>query len=419
MSEIGIDHVNNPNNLVSLLPREHFIAHWLLARAFPKNNQLIGAFWAMSNFAKPEGKKRNYIVSSRAFEEARILFSQSKFKPIIQYTLNGDFIKVFNSRLEASIELSIHMSGFSKKSSGGFLWVDYIDDFPKKIEPYKPDNASKAVVQLSPDGKHYINSYQSAVEATEKLGVSYGHISSCCIGIRSSSGGYKWMFEDEYDYNLPKGTETDNYYQILANVIAKDNSSKAKFMPVAQYSKDGNFIKIFESLKFASLETGTDRISLGQCCRAEIKSANGYIWRYAEESPEVKIAPYERKKRYDSYEVTQYDLDGKLVHIYSTLAEVNKITDSSAVHDVLIGRSKTAGGFQWRKYCGIKQIEALEYQTNRGRKVQQLNKISCEIINEFDSLTDAAKQTGFLKSSIGKAAKGERKTANGFKWKFK
>ena len=113
MNERDITNVNDANNLVLLLPREHFIAHWLLSRAFPNNNQLIGAFWAMSNFAKPEGKRRNYIVSSRAFEEARILFSKSKFKPIIQYNFNGEFMRVFESRLEASIELGIQMSGFT------------------------------------------------------------------------------------------------------------------------------------------------------------------------------------------------------------------------------------------------------------------------------------------------------------------
>lgn len=418
INEIGITNVNDANNLVSLLPREHFIAHWLLARAFPNNNQLIGAFWAMSNFAKPEGKRRNYIVSSRAFEEARILFSKSKFKPIIQYNFNGEFMKVFESRLEASIELGIQMSGFSKKSAGGYLWLDYRDGFPNKIEAYNPENAGKAVVQLSPDGNYYINTYNSAVEATKKLGVNYGHISSCCSGIRSSSGGYKWMFEDEYDYNLPKGLETDNYYKNLANKISRDNSSKAKFIPIAQYSTEGLFLKIYDSLKSASTETYTDRISLGQCCRGIIKSANGYIWRHAEESAEFKILPYERKKRFDSYEVGQYDLGGNLVKIYPALAEVNIIADRSAVHDVIIGKSKTAAGFQWRKYSGVNKIEALEYETNRGRKVLQINKISGELICEFDSLSVAAKETGFLKSSIGKAANGDRKTAHGFIWKF-
>lgn len=421
LNELEITHINDPNNLVFLTPREHFIAHWLLARAFPNNKQLVGAFWAMSNFAKPESKTRNYIISSRVFQEARILYSQSKFKRVIQYSLNGEFIKVFESHLEASVELNIHMSGISggaKKSAGGYLWRDFTENFPIIIDKYNADSAAKSVVQLSPDGIYYINTYPSAVVAAKKNGISYGHISSCCCGKRNSSGGYKWIFEEDYDYNLPTSTESSSYFRKIAAQIARDKSSKSKFIPVAQYSKEGDFIQLFDSLKSASLSTRTDRISLGQCCRGEIKSANNFIWRYANESPEVKILPFERKKRYDSYEVGQYDLEGKLVHIYSNLAEVSIIADTSAVYDVIIGRSKSAGGFQWQKYAGVEKIKPLIYQTNRGKKILQIDIKSGQIIGEFCSLTDASKETGFLKSSIGKAAKGERKTANGFIWKF-
>ena len=151
--EDNLSELDSPENLVALTAREHFIVHWLLARAFPNNKQLVGAFWAMSNFAKPESAKRNYIVSSRTFEEARKLFSSSKFKPIIQYSLNGEFIKVFESRTEAASELNIRMSGFNKnfKSSGGFIWKNFKKDYSYKIEPYSPNDSSKSIVQLSPD----------------------------------------------------------------------------------------------------------------------------------------------------------------------------------------------------------------------------------------------------------------------------
>lgn len=422
LDETGLEHVNDKNNLISLTPREHFIAHWLLARAFPENKQLVGAFWAMSNFAKPQGQRRNYTVSSRAFEEARVLFSQSKFKPIIQYSLEGEFIRVFDSRMEASIELGIHMSGLSsgeKKSAGGYLWREDTENYPLKIESYKIETSSKPVVQLSPDGCFYINSFPSVIAASEKLGINFRHISSCCVGRRSSSGGYKWMFEEDYDYSLPKGSQSDSYYQKQALQIAKNKSSEAKFIPVAQYSKEGDFIQLFESLKEAAQKTGADRISIGQCCRAEIKSANGFMWRYATETPEVKITPYEKKKRFDSYEVGQYDLEGNLITVFSSISNIGNIADKSAVYDVIIGKSKTAAGFQWKKYTGIAKIEPLNYQTNRGKKVLQIDLKNEIVINEFDSLADAALKTGFQKSSIGKVAKGERKSAYGFLWKFR
>ena len=51
--------VNQESNLVYLSPREHFVAHWLLHRAFPKNKKLGLAFWAMAGMVSPD-QERNY-----------------------------------------------------------------------------------------------------------------------------------------------------------------------------------------------------------------------------------------------------------------------------------------------------------------------------------------------------------------------
>jgi hypothetical protein len=421
LDESNLSELDDPKNLVALTAREHFIVHWLLAREFPNNKQLVGAFWAMSNFAKPESAKRNYIVSSRTFEEARKLFSNSKFKPIIQYSLTGEFIKVFDSRTEAALELNIRMSGFNKnfKSSGGFIWRNFKEDFPNKIDPYSPNDASKPIVQLSPDANYYIKTFSSAVEASEILGIGYGHISSCCNNQRNSSGGYKWIFEEDYEYNLPLGTEKDEYYQKLALKLAKDKSSIAKHKSVIQYDLQGNFIRIFKSIIEASKNTNTDRISIGNCCRGKLKSANEYMWQFYNGTIEAKIISYKRNKRKDSYKVGQYSLDGILLNVYSKISDVSNISDISSVLGVFKGRSKTASGFQWKKYNGEKNIPPIIYNSNRGRNVLQIDSKTGEILNEFSSLTEACLASKFSKGTIGKALKGKLKTAYGFIWQYK
>jgi hypothetical protein len=57
------DLVANPWNGVHLTPREHFIAHWMLARAFPKSSQ-ARAFFHLTNV---QGRRR-----SRDYEAARV-----------------------------------------------------------------------------------------------------------------------------------------------------------------------------------------------------------------------------------------------------------------------------------------------------------------------------------------------------------
>ena len=148
----------------------------------------------------------------------------------------GEFVKIFDSRQEASAELGIPPSGFVKKSAGGFLWEYYTDNFPSSIEPYFSDDASKPVIQLSPDRNFYLNTFDSAVIASKSLGISYGHISSVCNGSRATSSGYSWVFEDEFDYNLPKGRESNDFYQKLAREIALEKSS-SKISPVTKVTR--------------------------------------------------------------------------------------------------------------------------------------------------------------------------------------
>jgi len=53
---------------------------------------------------------------------------------------------------------------------------------------------SKPVIQLDKKGNK-INEFDNAREAQRKTGISYKHISCCCLGKRMSTGGYCWKFK--------------------------------------------------------------------------------------------------------------------------------------------------------------------------------------------------------------------------------
>lgn len=55
---------------------------------------------------------------------------------------------------------------------------------------------SKPVIQMDKRG-NILNTFVSAREAQEKTGVSYKHISCCCLGKRMSTGGYCWKFKSD------------------------------------------------------------------------------------------------------------------------------------------------------------------------------------------------------------------------------
>jgi len=57
--------------------------------------------------------------------------------------------------------------------------------------------------------------------------------------------------------------------------------------------------------------------------------------------------------------------------------------------------------------------------TFKPKSINQIDLKSGEIIKTFESLGDAAQQTGFSKSSLSKCCTGVQKKANGFKWRYR
>ena len=61
--------------------------------------------------------------------------------------------------------------------------------------------------------------------------------------------------------------------------IRRGNSKK-----VCQYTKDGVFVKEWDSLKQAQEELGMSNSILSQACKGKIKTAGGYIWKYKQQN---------------------------------------------------------------------------------------------------------------------------------------
>ena len=65
--------------------------------------------------------------------------------PIIQYTLNGEFVREWNSTADIQRELNIYRSNISmcckgkKKSSHGYMWRYKTENYPLKINKYKKE----------------------------------------------------------------------------------------------------------------------------------------------------------------------------------------------------------------------------------------------------------------------------------------
>jgi NUMOD4 motif/HNH endonuclease len=57
----------------------------------------------------------------------------------------------------------------------------------------KDNPHSKPIVQISADGHE--RAFPGIMEAARQTGLSFKHISACCLGKRKTHGGYQWRFE--------------------------------------------------------------------------------------------------------------------------------------------------------------------------------------------------------------------------------
>jgi hypothetical protein len=110
---------NNHSNLVYLTAKEHFLCHRLLCEIYPNNPKLLYALWLMAIGKKRWKQNDPYNISSRTYETLKhklsdykkanfILSERSKkligkknSKKVIQYNLNGNFIKKWPSASSA------------------------------------------------------------------------------------------------------------------------------------------------------------------------------------------------------------------------------------------------------------------------------------------------------------------------------
>lgn len=70
---------DEPDNLVRLTAREHFIIHKLLVEMYPESNELKFALWSMATL-KNDLHERGYKVSGREYERLKIEMSEAMRK---------------------------------------------------------------------------------------------------------------------------------------------------------------------------------------------------------------------------------------------------------------------------------------------------------------------------------------------------
>ena len=187
------------------------------------NHKLAGA--NHPNYGKPLSEKRKNQISKNSkrlwqnqqfrenfINKLKALYADPRNHPmygkgkcVVQLDLDGNFIAEYNTIVEAANKTNILKEGISQccrhknKSAGGFQWL-FKDEWNPNIKQNFVDNKEKRVVQLTLDGE-FIAEYCTITEARKQTGAS-NHIGECCRGTRNFSGGFRWMYKEDYEKQI-------------------------------------------------------------------------------------------------------------------------------------------------------------------------------------------------------------------------
>ena len=156
--------------------------------------------------------------------------------PVNAYTLDGEFVKKFNSMKEAAKELGVDYGGIGKCCKGKANRVGkYRFSYAEKELPPKLKKEFTRQVNMFDFNGNYIKSFDNCNEAARfvNFGVNKDSsvIAKCAKGERASYKGYLWS------YSMTPFLFT--------------NRKPTRNTPVEMYDLDGKFIKRFNSLKEA------------------------------------------------------------------------------------------------------------------------------------------------------------------------
>ena len=181
--------------------------------------------------------------------------------------------------------------------------------------------------------------------------------------------------------------------------------------------ENNQIIECYGSAMAAAEANNVDLSLLTKVCRKEEghNSAGGFKWCYVNDYDTEYLNNIKIKKSTTSV----YQMDnttGKIIKKWNSIAEaVQELhIQQSDISHCLSGRYKTAGGFGWCTEDNVNTFKPYKKE----KSIIQLDKEN-NFIKEWTSAKDAATFLSKDASTIRKAARGDRKTAYGYIWKYK
>lgn len=197
---------NSSDNMVELTAREHFVVHQLLVKIYPNEPKLKSALWFMCN---QKGRGRNYKVSSRLYEYAKInhienltgtVRSEEVKKKISESKKGVPNFKNRGRKRPDLVENNIKRIGNKYPRKEGYIspkkGIPQSEELIEKRAESRKSN-SKYIQQYTKD-LQLIAEYRCLTDARSwlKLNVGHGDIIANLKGVTKTAGGYIWKYKN-------------------------------------------------------------------------------------------------------------------------------------------------------------------------------------------------------------------------------
>lgn len=275
----------------------------------------------------------------KGYMESRL---KRKSQPVLQYDLQGNFIKEwYSSSLAAKYTniLKQSIDGCVKydiyRTAGGFQWKykdsdKVIKDISNIVESFS--FSANPVYQMDKDNnvlKEYC-SFSAACRAIDYNDKYTTKIRDCCEGKRKTYKGFKWRYVDE--------KLNENCVNYL-----KDKADKKI---VEQYDINGKYVATFSSPAEVADKLNILGVSYG--CKTNNSLIGGFQWKYQHSDKEIK--PHIDYNKEKQKPILQLTMDGEFVAEFECASEAAKSINKPIpqLRKRLQGYKKSYCGYIWK-----------------------------------------------------------------------
>ena len=218
------------------------------------DEQSFSDLWKIEDYwiNKLNSYEEGYNLSPYSNDTERIRRAGLKCKKaIVQYDLQGNFIKEWSSFREAKRLLNFSIQNKSTKSgkvwyANGFQWSYKSDNFPLIIPAYEKATSFKIAVYDRYTGK-FLKTYSSILDCSTELNLNVGNIT------RHIRGDYRYVNDYvilKYDTDYPEKVEpTFRQHSLqksykVTNILTKETFYFTSGNNANQYGFDDKYLRI-------------------------------------------------------------------------------------------------------------------------------------------------------------------------------